>query len=69
MYSDSGRSGSACSRYMSWATRSLAAVSSMGLPRKTIRSDSSLEYGSSVRVPVAVRSVNSGRTYRAEGER
>lgn len=46
---------------------SLAAVSSIAVPRKTIRSSISFEYGSTVRVPVDVRSVKSGRTWRAAG--
>jgi hypothetical protein len=52
---------------MNCAITSFAAVSSTGVPRKTIRSYSSLEYGSRVRCPELVRSVNSGRTWRADG--
>ncbi|WP_235865220.1 hypothetical protein [Streptomyces cacaoi] len=52
---------------MNCAITSLAEVSSIGVPRKTIRSSMSLEYGSIVRLPWLVRSVNSGRTYRAVG--
>ncbi len=47
---------------MNWAITSFAEVSSTGVPRKTIRSSRSFEYGSSVRLPALVRSVNSGST-------
>ncbi|GAA3033993.1 hypothetical protein GCM10020000_09110 [Streptomyces olivoverticillatus] len=62
MYRETGRSGAAYSRCTSWAITSLAAVSSIGVPRMITRSESSFEYGSRVRVPLLVRSVNSGRT-------
>jgi hypothetical protein len=47
---------------MNCAITSFAEVSSIGVPRNTIRSSRSFEYGSMVRVPALVRSVNSGRT-------
>ncbi|MEJ8668392.1 hypothetical protein WKI71_06955 [Streptomyces sp. MS1.AVA.1] len=47
---------------MNWAITSFAEMSSICVPRKTIRSSSSFEYGSCVLRPELVRSVNSGST-------
>src|SRR4051812_4091481 len=53
-------SGSEDSRCSNWATTRFAIVSSIGLPRKMMRSLSSLEKMSNSRSPLAVRSMTMG---------
>src|ERR1700680_1334215 len=60
MYSEMSFSGSALSRCKSCATTRFATWSSIGVPRKMIRSLSSLEYMSNSRSPRAVCSITIG---------